>query len=86
MGFDARSHLNTPKILRFSEDPPIVAEIVDSREKINSDYCQDRADQSVSTGLKSERRSLMSAARTDSKVSTHYFISEGRSSLSILNL
>lgn len=35
MGFGARSRLHTAKILRLSEDLPIVIEIVDSEEKIN---------------------------------------------------
>jgi len=35
MGFGANSHLHTAKILRLSEDLPIVIEIVDSEEKIN---------------------------------------------------
>jgi PII-like signaling protein len=34
MGFGARSRLHTAKILRLSEDLPIVIEIVDSRAKI----------------------------------------------------
>jgi PII-like signaling protein len=36
MGFGARSRLHTAKILRLSEDLPIVIEIVDSREKIDT--------------------------------------------------
>lgn len=35
MGFGCKSHLHTAKILRLSEDLPIVIEIVDSEEKIN---------------------------------------------------
>src|ERR1700758_5436531 len=35
MGFGARSRLHTLKILRLSEDLPIVIEIVDSKEKID---------------------------------------------------
>ncbi len=35
MGFGAKSRLHTAKILRLSEDLPIVIEIVDSEEKIN---------------------------------------------------
>jgi len=34
MGFGAKSRLHTAKILRLSEDLPIVIEIVDSRAKI----------------------------------------------------
>src|SRR6202050_1034149 len=36
MGFGKSSHLHTAKILRLSMDLPIVIEIVDSEEKINS--------------------------------------------------
>ncbi len=34
LGFGAKSHLHTAKLLRLSEDLPIVIEIVDSEEKI----------------------------------------------------
>jgi PII-like signaling protein len=36
MGFGKSSHLHTSKILRLSMDLPLVIEIVDSEEKINS--------------------------------------------------
>jgi len=36
MGFGASSRLHTAKILRLSEDLPLVIEIVDSEEKINA--------------------------------------------------
>jgi hypothetical protein len=36
MGFGAHSRLHTAKILRLSEDLPIVIEIVDSKEKIDA--------------------------------------------------
>ncbi|HKJ74932.1 MAG TPA: DUF190 domain-containing protein, partial [Alphaproteobacteria bacterium] len=36
LGFGHSSHLHTAKILRLSEDLPIVIEIVDSQEKIES--------------------------------------------------
>ena len=35
MGFGCKSHMHTAKLLRLSEDLPIVIEIVDSDEKIN---------------------------------------------------
>lgn len=35
MGFGATSRLHTAKILRLSEDLPLIVEIVDSEEKIN---------------------------------------------------
>ena len=34
MGFGAKSHLHTAKVLRLSEDLPVLIEIVDSRTKI----------------------------------------------------
>jgi uncharacterized protein len=36
MGFGANSRLHTAKILRLSEDLPMVIEIVDSKEKIDA--------------------------------------------------
>lgn len=49
MGFGARSRLHTTKILRLSEDLPIVVEIVDSKEKIDS--LLPRIDEMVREGL-----------------------------------
>jgi len=34
LGFGAKSHLHTAKLLRLSEDLPIIVEIVDTEEKI----------------------------------------------------
>ncbi|MDE2222986.1 MAG: DUF190 domain-containing protein [Candidatus Omnitrophica bacterium] len=36
MGFGCKSHMHTAKILRLSEDLPMLIEIVDSEEKINA--------------------------------------------------
>ena len=36
LGFGQSSHLHTTKILRLSQDLPMVIEIVDSEEKINA--------------------------------------------------
>ena len=36
MGFGNSSHLHTSKILRLSEDLPLIVEIVDTEEKINT--------------------------------------------------
>jgi hypothetical protein len=36
MGYGKSSHLHTSKILRLSMDLPLIIEIVDSEEKINS--------------------------------------------------
>ncbi len=49
MGFGANSRLHTAKILRLSEDLPMVIEIVDSREKI--DELLPHIDEMVSDGL-----------------------------------
>ena len=49
MGFGAHSRMHTAKILRLSEDLPIVIEIVDSREKI--DALMPCIDQMVEEGL-----------------------------------
>lgn len=48
-GFGAQSHLHTAKILRLSEDLPMVVEIVDTREKI--DAFLPKVDESVKEGL-----------------------------------
>ncbi len=49
MGFGARSRLHTAKILRLSEDLPMVIEIVDSKEKI--DALLPHIDEMVEDGL-----------------------------------
>src|SRR6266487_7069522 len=49
MGFGANSRLHTAKILRLSEDLPIIVEIVDSKEKI--DELMPHVDQMVQEGL-----------------------------------
>ncbi|TAM40450.1 DUF190 domain-containing protein [bacterium] len=36
MGFGCKSHMHTTKLLRLSEDLPIIIEIVDSEEKIST--------------------------------------------------
>ena len=36
MGFGCKSHMHTTKLLRLSEDLPIIIEIVDGEEKINN--------------------------------------------------
>lgn len=35
MGFGCKSHMHTAKLLRLSEDLPVIVEIVNSEEKIN---------------------------------------------------
>ncbi len=49
MGFGANSRLHTAKILRLSEDLPIIIEIVDSKEKI--DELLPHIDEMVQDGL-----------------------------------
>ena len=49
MGFGANSRLHTAKILRLSEDLPMVIEIVDSKQKI--DELLPHIDQMVDEGL-----------------------------------
>ncbi len=59
-GFGAHSRLHTAKILRLSEDLPIVVEIVDSREKI--DAFMPTVDHAITEGL-----------ATLEKVSVHFY-------------
>ncbi len=49
MGFGCKSHMHTTKILRLSEDLPIIIEMVDSEEKINQFL--PRLDEMVKEGL-----------------------------------
>jgi len=49
MGFGAHSRLHTAKVLRLSEDLPIVIEIVDSEEKIHE--LLSHVDAMISEGL-----------------------------------
>jgi hypothetical protein len=49
MGFGAHSRLHTTKILRLSEDLPMIIEIVDGKEKI--DLLMPHIDEMVQEGL-----------------------------------
>ncbi len=49
MGFGAKSRLHTARVLRLSEDLPVVIEIVDSKEKI--DELLPHIDEMVTEGL-----------------------------------
>jgi hypothetical protein len=49
MGFGASSRLHTTKILRLSDDLPIIVEIVDAKEKI--DELMPQIDEMVQEGL-----------------------------------
>jgi PII-like signaling protein len=50
MGFGAHSRLHTAKILRLSEDLPVVIEMADAAEKIES-FVRERLDEMVREGL-----------------------------------
>jgi PII-like signaling protein len=49
MGFGRKSHMHTARLLRLSEDLPIVIEIIDSEEKI--DLFVPKLDEMVQDGL-----------------------------------
>lgn len=49
MGFGRKSHMHTAKLLRLSEDLPVIIEIVDGAEKIKAFIS--RLDEMVSEGL-----------------------------------
>jgi hypothetical protein len=63
MGFGAHSRLHTAKIMRLSEDLPIVIEIVDSKEKI--DELMPRIDEMVQEGLVTLERVQVIKYRAD---------------------
>jgi len=63
MGFGAHSRLHTAKIMRLSEDLPIVIEIVDAKEKI--DELMPHIDQMVHEGLVTLERVQVIKYRAD---------------------
>ena len=63
MGFGAHSRLHTAKIMRLSEDLPIVIEIVDAKEKI--DTLMPHIDQMVQEGLVTLERVQVIKYRAD---------------------
>ena len=63
MGFGAHSRMHTAKILRLSEDLPMVIEIVDSREKI--DELLPQIDEMVREGLVTLERVQVIKYRAD---------------------
>ena len=63
MGFGANSRLHTTKVLRLSEDLPIVVEIVDGRDKI--DELLPHIDAMVGEGLVTMERVQVIAYRAD---------------------
>jgi len=66
-GFGAHSRLHTAKILRLSEDLPIVVEIVDTREKIEAFMPQ--VDAAIGEGLATLERVEIHFYRSDQKPS-----------------
>jgi len=64
-GFGAHSRLHTAKILRLSEDLPIVVEIVDTREKIEAFLPV--VDQAITEGLATLERVAIRFYRSGSK-------------------
>ena len=64
-GFGAHSRLHTAKILRLSEDLPIVVEIVDAREKI--DAFMPTVDHAITEGLATLERVTVHFYRSGSK-------------------
>ena len=63
MGFGCKSHLHTAKLLRLSEDLPIVIEIVDSEEKITA--FMPRLDEMVKEGLVTLEKAQVVMYRAD---------------------
>jgi uncharacterized protein len=66
MGFGARSRLHTTKILRLSEDLPLVIEFVDAKEKI--DELMPYIDEMVQEGLVTLERVQVIKYRANSVV------------------
>ncbi len=63
LGFGAKSRLHTAKILRLSDDLPIVIEVVDSREKL--DVLLPHIDEMVKDGLVTLERVQVIKYRAD---------------------
>lgn len=63
MGFGAKSRLHTVKILRLSEDLPIIIEVVDAKEKI--DELMPHVDAMVKDGLVTLERVQVIKYRAD---------------------
>lgn len=68
MGFGAHSRLHTAKVLRLSEDLPVVIEIVDSRDKI--DELLKHVDEMVTEGLVTLEKVQVIKYRADGPGST----------------
>jgi len=68
LGYGAKSHLHTVKLLRLSEDLPIIIEIVDSEEKIQAFVPQ--LDAMIRDGLVTLERAEVLVYRTQQAAST----------------
>ena len=66
MGYGANSRLHTTKILRLSEDLPMIVEIVDAKEKI--DELMPHVDEMVREGLVTLERVQVIKYRANGKV------------------
>lgn len=64
LGFGCKSRMHTAKLLRLSEDLPIIIEIVDSEEKINQFL--PHLDEMVREGLITLEKANVIAYRADS--------------------
>ena len=64
LGFGCKSHLHTTKLLRLSEDLPIIIEIVDSEEKIQKFL--PHLDEMVKEGLMTLEKATVVMYRADS--------------------
>jgi PII-like signaling protein len=67
MGYGANSRLHTTKILRLSEDLPMIVEIVDAKEKI--DELMPHVDEMVQEGLVTLENVQVIKYRANEKVS-----------------
>jgi PII-like signaling protein len=66
LGFGAKSHIHTAKILRLSQDLPIVIEIVDKPEKIQAILPE--LDRMISEGMMTIEKVNVVAYRSEKKV------------------
>ena len=65
MGFGCKSHMHTAKLLRLSEDLPMIIEIVDSEENINRFI--PHLDEMVREGLVTMEKANVIMYRADKK-------------------
>jgi len=68
LGYGAKSHLHTVKLLRLSEDLPIIIEIVDSEEKIQAFLPQ--LDVMIQDGLVTLERAEVLVYRTQQQATS----------------